>query len=160
MANAMVALATITLGSSASTVTFGSIPATYRDLRLVVDLTPSGSLGEIYARLNTDSGSNYPVVEAGGNGSTTFSGAYTLTGGLIGYLSGSGKTVIEANVMDYSATDKHKTIVSRQSTSTEVAAMRFARWANTGIVTSLTFACQAGSFASGTTVSLYGIVSA
>ena len=39
-------LATVTLGTSAASVTFSSIPATYRDLILIFDGTGSGSTGK------------------------------------------------------------------------------------------------------------------
>lgn len=161
MANAMVALATTTLGSSASTVTFGSIPATYRDLRLVIDLTPTAATYDILGRFNGDTASNYAYNEAGGNGSVTYAGNNTsVSGNILGYLTTASKTVIEFSVMDYSATDKHKSSLIRQSTAGEAVAMRATRWANTAAVTSLAVVATTSSFASGTTLSLYGIVSA
>jgi len=73
MASAMVALATTTLGSAASSITFGSIPATYRDLRIVVSVR-SDSVNSPYAQcrlqFNADTGSNYPTVEMTGDGSS------------------------------------------------------------------------------------------
>jgi hypothetical protein len=158
MPSAQVALATITLGSAQSTVTFSSIPATYRDLRLVVDLTPTAATYDIYGRFNGDSGSNYSYVEAGGNGSVTYSGASTLTFHPIGYLTTAAKTVIEFSVLDYSVTDKHKPGLVRQSTAAEAVAMRATRWANTSAITSLAVIASTSTFASGSVFSLYGIL--
>ena len=43
-----VALATTTLGATASSVTFSSIPATYRDLVLVTNAQTTTALGDYY----------------------------------------------------------------------------------------------------------------
>jgi hypothetical protein len=49
-------LATVTLGTTAASVTFSSIPATYRDLIFV--LSGLGGSANITLRYNGDSGSN------------------------------------------------------------------------------------------------------
>ena len=157
MANAMVALATTTLGSSAATITFGSIPATYRDL--VIYLTGTSGAGQnmsIYLNGDTTA-SNYPSVYAGGDGGTASSG--TLNN-YIGGVYGSNLSTNVINIFDYAQTDKHKTLLSRLSVSTNAASMIACRWANTAAVTSIQLALPATTFSTGTVVSLYGIVSA
>ena len=66
-------IATTTLGSTAATITFSSIPATYTDLRiaLVGSLSGGGNYGNL--RFNSDSGSNYSVTILRGNGSAASS---------------------------------------------------------------------------------------
>ena len=152
------ALATVTLGSSASSVTFSSIPATYRDLILVTDIIPTSTLNRIRLRFNGDTGSNFSWVNAGGNGSATFSSSETTDHILIGFLGGGFRSMITTQVMDYSATDKHTAVLSRDSTAGEGVQMRAGRWANTAAVTSVNLTTEASSFASGTTLSLYGVI--
>jgi hypothetical protein len=64
-----------------------------------------------------------------------------------------------AHFMDTSATDKHKTVLTRfNDAGNEVAAAAF-RWADTNAVTSITIGQDSGSFNIGSTFALYGIVS-
>ena len=71
-ATTYVPIATQTLSSTASTITFSSIPSTYADLRLTyVGVTPSSSW--IGLRLNGDTGTNYSGRWMFGSGSTTAS---------------------------------------------------------------------------------------
>jgi hypothetical protein len=155
-------LATITLGSTASSVTFGSIPATYRDLVFAINGQTTSNANIIY-RINGDTGSNYSHIHMTGASSAT-SGAGTFTEAYITYGSALNGTrlIINLSIMDYSATDKHKTALIRNGYtnlssvfSTEALAIR---WASTSAVTSVVFSTNAGSFAIGTTLSLYGIV--
>jgi hypothetical protein len=145
-------LATVTLGSSASSVTFSSIPATYRDLILIA--AANGSSNELNIRFNGDSGANYSRVVAYGPGPTSF--AQT---GNTSIQTGIGTSNFQASItqiMDYSATDKHKTVLNRGSTS--VVAMGASRWANTAAITTLLCSAGSGTFASGSTFSLYGVI--
>jgi hypothetical protein len=151
-------LATITLGSSASSVTFSSIPATYRDLVLVVNGTLTDNTN-IRVRFNGDTGSNYSFVYAGGTSSGPESAALTFAFALVGDFGTSQSTVI-GQIMDYSATDKHKTVLGRGNRfSTEAVQMTANRWANTSAITSIVVFPGLGSMNTGTTLSLYGIAS-
>lgn len=165
MANAMVALATTTLGSSAATITFGSIPATYRDLRLVVQapLTSLPGTTDMDFILNSDAGGNYSGVTMTGNGSSATSASGSS---LTRVDAPSDSTTIDfvwtVDIMDYSATDKHKTILERYSRAAYGARAGCYRWANTAAVTTVTFRggdSQTKPFAIGSTFSLYGIAS-
>jgi hypothetical protein len=146
-------LATVTLGSSASSVTFSSIPATYRDLVVAYNgQTTTG--GNIELKVNGDS-SNSSVVAAGVFDTTIFSFAANRTE-LLNFDVGRRQTIL-FNAMDYSATDKHKTILVRGGADNNTGMVAF-RWASTSAVTSLFIACTNGTFNSGSTFSLYGIV--
>lgn len=161
MATALVALATTTLASSSATVTFSNISGAYRDLRLVIGSLTTTTNAQIYLRLNSDSGANYTYVTMNGNGSTTSSAAGT--GETAFYLGYSMPAATVSNpimdLMDYSATDKHKTtLVNRSNSGSEVIVMA-QRWASTAAVTSLTITTSAGSMNAGTMLSLYGVLS-
>jgi hypothetical protein len=149
-------LATVTLNSTAS-VTFSNIPATYRDLILVTSLiAPSFNLS-LDIRLNSDSGSNYTEVRMSGSGSATSSGTATRNFmrlddfGFVGTTAGH---VNIAQLMDYSATDKQKTVLARASNANNGVTGAACRWANTSAITTITFV---NSHAAGSTFSLYGI---
>ena len=154
-------LATITLGSSASSVSFSSIPATYRDLILIIDgtTTSGGDGGQIYGRFNGDTGSNYNFVELqGGSSPASFSGTGTFF--IAGFLLNSSRGNIILQFMDYSATYKQKTSLVKANAS-GFGPQAFAhRWANTAAITSVSFTHQTGaSFSSGTTFNLFGVIS-
>jgi hypothetical protein len=153
----MTALATITLGTAQSTVSFGSIPAGYRDLRLVIQGTSSTAAGVLWS-FNADStATNYFNVYMLGDGGSATSGSGTSNGW--SSMRGANLTQYEASVMDYSATDKHKSVLVRQNCAAESGTIAVAgRWANTAAVTSLALSLGAATFSTGTTLSLYGIV--
>jgi hypothetical protein len=158
-------LANITLGSSASSVTFSSIPATYRDLVLVFDGTATASGSSLRLEANADTGTNYSLIRAGGNGSSTFSSTATTNHVPLIWSNqelGTTRSNAIAQVMDYSATDKHKTFLVRENNhnaSGPAVVMYAARWANTAAITQLRVFVAANNIASGTTLSLYGIAS-
>jgi hypothetical protein len=156
------ALANITLGTAASTVTFSSIPATYRDL--VVTVVASGSTtlqGRI--RLNSDTGANYQYQRMSGNGtSATGTQAATQT---FGFVSGiaqattTGALQMSINIMECSATNKHKTIISRADQAANGTDASVNRWISTAAVNSVQILTSTGNWAIGSTFALYGIVS-
>jgi hypothetical protein len=108
-------LATVTLGSASASVTFSSIPATYRDL-IVVFAGAATASATAFIRLNGDTGSNYSSVMARGNGSNAASASTTTTGAWViaqNQTLGTAQSNAISQVMDYSTTNKHKTIFSR-----------------------------------------------
>lgn len=151
-----VALGTITLASATSSLVFSSIPATYRDLILILRGS-TGTTALTGVRLNADTGSNYSWVLMRGNGSNAASASGTETYVPIWYAGNPQSGVGIVQIMDYSATDKHKTALVRQDTDNDVTAAFATRWANTAAVTSLTVRTSTSSFNIGTTISIYGV---
>jgi hypothetical protein len=150
-------LATVTLGSAAASVAFSSIPATYRDLILIVNGTTDSATG-LYLRFNGDTGSNYFTIVMDGLSSGASSAAQTGTFTNINYISNILSTST-AQIMDYSATDKHKTILGRGNAGNFIARGGAARWANTAAITSLVAMLDSGrTYAVGTSFSLYGVI--
>ena len=154
-------LANLTLGSAASSVTFGSIPATYRDLICVVVAKGSTTLqGRI--RLNGDTAANYVYQRLSGNGSSA--SAATATNQSLGFLSSIAQATttdaiqININIIDYSATDQRKTIISRADQATNGTEAFANSWLNTAAVTSVLIFTNTGNWAAGSTFALYGIV--
>ena len=159
-------LANITLGSAASSVTFSSISGAYRDLVLVIEASPADtSFPAVWLRANSDTGSNYSYVRMTGNGSTAASLSNASQTVLqIGSAFGLGGTtasraVIVVQIMDYTATDKHKSVLSRASTPNNGVEAATSRWANTAAITTIQALVSAGTgFATGSSFALYGIV--
>ncbi len=160
-----IALATTTLTTAASSVTFSSIPTSVngvalRDLILVINAAVTAE-GVPRARVNGDAASNYSRVEmfAGNVGifsSTATQGFFDL--GRSGTGSSGTRFMCVTQFMDYSATDKHKTVLSRNNDDDTRALSALAqRWANTAAITSITCILSANSYATGSTFSLYGI---
>jgi hypothetical protein len=105
-------------------------------------------------RFNGDTGSNYPYVEMNGTGSSATSSTTTLSYFRAGRTTGTqGTTIIQ--IMDYSATDKHKTGLSRTGPANEIVRAVASRWANTAAITSIV--TNNVTLSAGTVLSLYGI---
>jgi hypothetical protein len=158
--SAYTALANVTLGSSASSVTFSSISQVYRDLVLVY--VPIGSTATgTNILFNGDTGSNYNMVWMSGNGSSGSSSSISNNGAFIGSsfseIRTTSGTQIIFNVMDYSATDKHKTMLFRMDRADSATQAFATRWASTSAVTSISLTPGSGTFVAGTTLALYGV---
>lgn len=154
-------LANLTLGTAASSIVFGSIPTIYRDLVLVFVGTGSTTLGA-RLRLNGDTGSNYSYVRMSGNGSGASTAKATGSSGFLSEIAQANTTEqlqLKVDLIDYSVTNKHKTIISRADQAGSATEAFFHRYANTSAVTSVTILTSTGNFAAGTTAALYGIVS-
>ncbi len=163
--NTYTALATVTLGGSDSEIIFSSIPGTYRDLIVVCQARGTiTTFTNVQMRFNSDTGSNYSTVAMYGTGSSAASYSETATNITLEQIARSSDTSsvftpIVAQVMDYSATDKHKTVLTRNSSTLSGAVAALAsRWANTAAITSITLYPFSGSFATGSTFSLYGVI--
>jgi hypothetical protein len=159
-----VSLATITLGSTDAEIIFSSIPATYRDLVLVFSGTSTTSTAA-KVQVNADTASNYSFVRAGGTGSTTFSSSSTINHLQLVVANAELSSTVSNSViqmMDYSATDKHKSFLIRENNNNPSgpAVLMYAnRWANTAAINQIRAFTDAGAFAIGSTFSLYGIAS-
>lgn len=154
MPDAQTLIGRITLTTTQTSISFTNIPATYRDLRLVV--AAGGLNDDLLIQFNGDGGSNYSRVYMFAQSSGAVSGTGGTTFISAGYI-GSTMTPFTLDVLDYSATDKHKPTLSRSSDTAVVGGVA-GRWASTSIVTSITaYRAGSNSFAVGNTFSLYGI---
>lgn len=152
-----VALATTTASGGETSVTFSSIPASYRDLIMVWGGSASGTVS-VFVRFNSDTGSNYSYVYANGDGSSATSASGSTTYISQNFLTASQNTMI-MQIMDYSATDKHKTVLTRWGVADTSLQMAAERWASTSAINEISCAVQSGTITAGSTFSLYGIAS-
>ena len=156
--SAITPLANLTLGSAQATITFSSISQAYRDLILVVSpiATTTGNAGRL--RLNGDTGSNYSWVQMYGDGTTAASSQSTSSTELIGLQSETTQTTTVIHITDYSATTKHKSVLSRSNNTNAISTVVNQRWANTAAVTSISIYMTASTtYAAGSTFALYGV---
>lgn len=163
-----VALATETLASTDTSITFSSIDtSTYRDLKIVIDGEGTDPYTVIYYRLNGDSGGNYTGLFMRGHSGGAQSSTQALNTGALITNSGIEGTGYWGNFisdfLDAGASDKHKTILTRSNYVQDGASGGFAteawanRWANTNAITSIEVYIVGGGLATGTVLSLYGI---
>ena len=152
-------IATQTLSSSTTAVTFNSIPSTYKDLhvRYLASKIDSG-ITDVYLTFNSDGGSNYSKSWI-----FTFDGAGPYesgnnTGLSLGYVAGDDSSVFGAaliDIPDYAVTTKNKTLTylagnEKSSANTATLVIGAGQWRSTSAISSLTFTCGA-SFATGST---------
>ena len=155
------ALATVTLGSSASSLSFSSIPASYRDLVIVENVTTSTN-SYLRIRFNGDSGNNYSRVSMAGDGSTATSSsndAISNISTIRTQATSSNPATLIWQIMDYSATDKHKTVLLRANNTASFVEALAGRWANTAAINSIELISGTGTFNTGSTFNLFGIAS-
>jgi hypothetical protein len=157
-------IATTTLGSAASSVTFSSISGSYTDLVLVVSATWSGGSNSSFGfRLNSDTGSNYSITQLYGDGSSAASGrSSNQTKAVIGQINPTefGTTIFQ--FQNYSNATTYKTTLSRSNVTGVITLAGVALWRNTAAITQidLEYFDTAGTFDTGSTFTLYGIKSA
>ena len=167
----VVKLAESALGSPAAAVTFSSIPATYRHLRIVAsgagDTAATFITGAV--TVNSDTGSNYDQEEHFANGTSPGS-AVTYGGTSMALLqwpaasapSGTvGSTTIEIN--DYRGTTFHKGFLARSQSKRANSGTNYVFtssggvWRSTVAINAITITASAGNFATGSVFTLYGL---
>lgn len=154
-------IATTTLGSAASTITFSSIPGTYTDLRLVLVGRVSATNANIVFYVNGNT-SSYSQTNIYGNGSTVTSDRLTNMDGWYATQADLGSTTIPSlytlDIFSYAgSTNKTSLFVSSQDKNgSGVVFHGVGLWRNTSAITSVTM-LQSSNFAAGTTATLYGI---
>ena len=160
-------IATTTLGSATSTVTFTSIPSTYTDLIVVTNIMPeaAGGTGYIRATLNNDTGSNYSTTYLIGTGSSAISGrAANASSLIVDYTFGASNTIPATtifNIQNYSNTTTNKTALTRMSDQNAGFVIAYASmWRNTSAVNRIDFNGVTGAYKAGSTFTLYGVKSA
>jgi len=161
-----VPIATQTIGSATSSVTFSSIPSTYQDLVLVSSVTnsSSGSNYSLSFRFNGDTGSNYSDTYLYGNGSSAASGRESGTFVNIGNTTSITGTFTPTitHIMNYANTTTYKTVMGRGNNSGAYVMGAVGLWRSTAAITSMVIAPEfsANNWNAGSTFTLYGIASA
>lgn len=156
-------LDSVTLASSASSVTFSAIDQSYGDLVLVAEGKKETAGGDQFAlRFNGDAGNNYNAVWAEAYGTSNWSAVsnnstWIITSQAFSLVGSTMAGLLTAHIQDYSSTDKHKTTLSRANKADAGVNMMAGRWANTAAITSVTITSTFSNYAVGSTFYLYGI---
>jgi hypothetical protein len=161
-----VAIASQTLSSETTSITFSSIPATYTDLRIVFSVVKpvSGNVGG-RIRFNSDTGSNYSYTWLVGNGTSATSGRGTSTAELE-LFTGSAVTTTNPqlqmiDIFSY-AGSTFKTVLWAESSDKNgsgAVSRNVGLWRNTSAITTIQLSdSSTRNFGVGTTATLYGIL--
>jgi hypothetical protein len=159
-------IATTTLGSNQTSVTFSTISGSYTDLILVASAKAVNAGGNQWfiMSFNNDNGSNYSSTFLSGNGTAASSDRYSnRTDGIFpGDTDNSNNAVMIIHLMNYSNTTTYKTTLSRSSDASDSVKALVGLWRSTSAITSIKITNQdlASNIASGSTFTLYGIKSA
>jgi hypothetical protein len=165
-------IATVTLSSAASDITFTSIPGTYRHLQIrgIARDENTGSLTNqpLAIEFNSDTGANYTIHNLLGNGSTASADGNTGQNySLIQRAtvsSGSSNTNIYGvsitDIHDYASTSKYKTMRAfggGDMNGSGLVALSSGLWLSTSAITSIKIYRLGYNLSSGTQFALYGI---
>lgn len=151
-------IANLTLAAGQSDVYFTGITQGFRDLVLVLSGTAASTTG-VVLQFNGDTGANYSIVYATGDGTSATSGTAVNYGWIDGAgVFGTSVSVTTINIMDYSATDKHKSVLSRTNNTGWGVRMLAGRWASNSNITSIRVNFQSAAAAAGSTFALYGVI--
>ena len=163
-------ISTVTVGSGgSSSVTFSSIPSTYKHLQIRAISRTSGSAGGyVYMQYNGDTGSNYTRHQLWGDGSSVQAyGAGAATQAVVAYqtlstsLSNTFASVI-VDILDYTNSNKYKTyrVLNGYDVNGAGGYVFFmsSAWLSTSAINSITLYPEASqNFGQYTQFALYGI---
>jgi hypothetical protein len=168
--NSYDSIATTTVGAGgASTITFSSIPSTYRHLQIRVNArsTYAGTGDGYLLKFNGVGGTSYAYHLLIGNGSTASAGSNTSVGYIVsGDLPAATETAnifgsLVVDVLDYANTNKYKTTRSLSGDDRNGSgSVRFISglFMDTTAISSATLTLlNGGNFAQYTSAALYGI---
>jgi hypothetical protein len=162
-------IATVTASGGETSLTFSSIPSTYKHLQ-IRGITRRADAGSVIAtdnlRFNGDTGTNYFYHRLQSDGATATAGSGGATSDIV-FSRGAGATAaagifgsVVADIHDYTSTTKNKT--TRSFTGFDLNGsgniyLYSGLWLNTAAITSITIYPNGNTIAAGTTYSLYGI---
>lgn len=163
-------IATATGTGSSGTITFSSIPSTYKHLQIRgIGRTTTASTGfdDLLVRFNSDSSASYTYHALYGDGSSAGAfGGTAQTSAII--VDGLYRNNVTSNTMaglvidlaDYSVTTKNKTLRTFNGGDVNGSGKVYLQshlWINTAAVTSITLIANGTNFGTQSVFSLYGI---
>ena len=156
-------IATTTLGSAQSTITFTSISQSFTDLIAVFNGSNSTTT-QYFLQVGNgsiDTNANYSTTGLTGNGSSAVSARYTNdTVGVRADLYATGGGNIKNTIFqlqNYSNTSTNKTILIRSSLPVSETVACAGLWRSTSAINTIRLTCSGGNFETGSTFTLYGI---
>jgi hypothetical protein len=160
-------LADTTLGGSAASIDFTSIPSTFAHLMLVAYLRGDAVAAFVNAlvRFNNDSGANYLYEQLNGSGATpgssTASGQTAAMASQVAAAASAGAglfTPIVAWIPGYASTVQTKNLLALSLyAGTPLLQLTGSNWSNTAAINRLTLLPSSGSWITGSRFTLYGL---
>lgn len=152
-------IATTTLGSAATTISFTSISSAYTDIVMVLAGVYTAN-NYVNMKLNNDSTSTYSNTYLRGDGTSATSGRASNASYGIGFTAGSPENAI-FHIMNYANTTTNKTVLIRSNTASSETRATVGLWRSTAAINRIDLIHDsANGFNTGTTVTLYGIKAA
>jgi hypothetical protein len=157
-------IASTTLSSAASSITFSSISSAYTDLRLVFVGTGTAS-SNCQVNFNSDTTSTYSQTALYGTGAAAGSSRNSDTAFYLTYYTNLSTTIPTLRTMDifsYAGSTKKTCLTTENSDlNGSGSVVRTAGlWPVTSAITSIVLSNPSSTFAVGTTATLYGILKA
>jgi len=165
---AMFPLGMVQVGSGgSSTITFSSIPSTYKHLQIrAIAGSANSNISSFLINVNSDSGANYAWHYVYGDGSTAAAGASSSANfmrviNLLGTGLANAFSAEIIDVLDYASTSKNKTfrmLGGGDRNGSGGVHLQSGVWLNTNAITSITFTpSDSFNFQQYTQFALYGI---
>jgi hypothetical protein len=151
-------IATTTLGSNQSSVTFSSFSG-YTDLVLIFNGTITTGDDTWGVQFNSDTGSNYSSTALYGDSSSAGSNRTSSSTKASTSYSGTANSTTIINFQNYANSTTYKTALVRNNGGGFVSA-RVVLWRSTSAITSIVASPNTYQFATGSTFTLYGIAAA
>lgn len=158
-------ISTYTASSTQSTITFNSIPQTYKNLVLrgTVQVTNGGS-SYLTVRFNNSSGTTYDSIQFYGAGGNT-----GVSGGCYNAMSSTSFEIvgnqfqsyihfpIEIELNNYTVSNKYKTALLSARPGDNTSRYLVGQFRDTTAVSRIDIICSAASIATGSTFTLWGL---
>tara|TARA_R110000822_G_scaffold169678_1_gene309632 strand:+ start:630 stop:1124 length:495 start_codon:yes stop_codon:yes gene_type:complete len=157
------AIATNTLVSPSATVTFSSIAADWTDLVIVQTFPNNEIYGYTTFRYNGDTSSNYSLTTVYGYSTATSGREANVTFIRLGTSSYMSNSNTITHIQNYSNTTTYKTSISRYNFgqtngSPKDVGATVGMWRETDAISSIELSISSGTYAAGSTFTLYGVL--
>jgi len=157
-------ISTQSLTGATSTITFSSIPSTYKHLHIRGLILNSSTQNNLAFQFNSSGGTAYSAHQVQGNGSTTAANAstsspYAYLEGLVD-PSNTNAFVGVYDILDYANTNKYKTLrglSGQDRNGAGTVQLTSGLWQSTSAITSITITLPGYTMGNYTTFALYGI---
>jgi hypothetical protein len=164
-------IATTTLGSNASNITFSSISSAYTDLRIVLVVKGDSSTNaDLLVQFNSDTANNYSTTALYANGTTTVASYRQVSQPYITACTilfpnlsrGDYRGLGIVDVFSYAGSTR-KTLLgtgSNDQAGAGFVSRQVGLWRSTSAINSIKLYPASGTFATGDTATIYGILKA
>jgi hypothetical protein len=157
-------IATTTVGvGGQATITFSSIPSTYKHLQIRYSAVSAGTYAaDNVVRFNSDSAANYAIHTVYGNGASALStGLASQTSMNAGTTPDTTNPCIAViDILDYANVSKHKNLRTFTGTDRNGSGYIFLQsgvWLSTSAISTITITATGGNYSQYSSFALYGI---